>query len=156
VDAIRMMAVLLAHWDNKSENQRLVCLSREWPEGTPCSRPFLLLQDVGATFGPPKLDLEAWEKTPMWDDRSACTLTMRDLPFDGATFGQATVTDEGRRFIGGLLAQLSDQQLEELFTHARFAEKRGLFSAASPVSEWVRVFKAKVRTINEGPACPAT
>ena len=36
VDALRLLAVFLAHWDNKSENQRLVCLEREWPEGTPC------------------------------------------------------------------------------------------------------------------------
>ena len=27
LDALRLMAVFLAHWDNKSENQRLVCLS---------------------------------------------------------------------------------------------------------------------------------
>ena len=28
VDAFRLMAVFLAHWDNKAENQRLVCLGR--------------------------------------------------------------------------------------------------------------------------------
>ena len=26
VDALRLLAVFLAHWDNKAENQRLVCL----------------------------------------------------------------------------------------------------------------------------------
>jgi hypothetical protein len=155
VDALRIIAVLLAHWDNKAENQRLVCLTPDWAEGTPCPSPLLLLQDVGATFGPPKLDLAAWEKAPMWEDRATCTLSMRELPFEGATFGQVHVTDEGRRFIAGLLSQLSDQQLTQLFTHARFAEKRGLFNTSSPVSEWVRVFKAKVRAISDGPACPA-
>ena len=155
IDALRLIAILLAHWDNKAENQRLVCLSREWPEDTPCAAPFLLLQDIGATFGPPKLDLAAWESVPMWEDRATCTVSMRDLPFEGATFGRARITEHGRRFVADLLEQISDRQLTELFTHARFGEKRGAFNVASPVSEWVRVFKAKVRAISEGPACPS-
>lgn len=155
VDALRVLSVLLAHWDNKTENQRLVCLSRDWPEGTRCVEPFLVLQDVGATFGPTKLDLKAWEQVPVWENRAACTLSMRDLPFEGATFGQATVTEAGRRFIGNLLSQLSDQQLAELFTHARFAEKRGVFTPTSAVSDWVRAFKTKVRSITDGPRCPS-
>ena len=155
VDALRIVAVLLAHWDNKSENQRLVCLSSEWPEDQACREPFLLLQDVGATFGPSKLDLEKWEKVPMWTDRHACVVSMRDLPFDGATFGQATITESGRQFIGDLLTQLSDAQLTDLFTYARFGEARGYFTPVTPVAEWVRVFKTKVRAITEGPPCPA-
>jgi hypothetical protein len=75
VDALRLIALLLAHWDNKSENQRLVCLSREWPEGSACTQPFLVLQDVGATFGPAKLDFAAWEQAPIWEDRSRCSDT---------------------------------------------------------------------------------
>jgi hypothetical protein len=155
VDALRLIAVLLAHWDNKSENQRIVCVSRHWAEQTPCPAPLLLLQDVGATFGPSKLDLEAWQQVPMWDDRSACTVSMRTLPFDGATFGQAVITEPGRRFAADLLSQLSDGQLTDLFTYARFAEKRGVFTPAHPVSAWVETFKAKVRAISEGPSCPA-
>ena len=155
VDALRIMAVLLAHWDNKSENQRIVCTAREWPEDSPCPAPFLLLQDVGATFGPTKLDLAAWEQIVMWDDRSACSLSMRQLPFNGATFGQARVTESGRQFIANLLSQLSDRQLTDLFTHARFGEDRGPFAPTEAVADWVRVFKHKVRAISEGPACPA-
>jgi hypothetical protein len=155
IDGLRVMAVLLAHWDNKSENQRLVCLTPDWEEDTPCPDPFLLLQDVGATFGPTKLDLAAWEQTPMWEDRRTCTLSMRDLPFEGATFGRVTITEAGRRFIAGLLTQLSDQQLNDLFTGARFAEKRGVFAPSNAVTDWVRVFKQKVHAISAGPACPA-
>lgn len=91
----------------------------------------------------------------MWDDRPACTVSMRTLPFDGATFGQAQVSEAGRRFIADLLGQLSDQQLTDLFTHARVAARRAPFAAASDVSEWVRVFKQKVREVSEGPPCPA-
>ena len=154
VDGLRVMAVLLAHWDNKSENQRLVCTARQWAKGTPCPAPFLLLQDVGATFGPTKLDLAAWERTSMWDDRSTCSLSMRELPFNGATFGPVQVTERGRQFIANLLSQLSERQLTDLFTHARFGENRGFFAASAAVANWVRVFRHKVLTVSEGPPCP--
>lgn len=154
IDGLRLMAVLLAHWDNKAENQRLVCLSEPWPEDTPCPEPFLLLQDVGATFGPTKMDFDAWQQVPMWEDRASCTVSMRGLPYEGATFGAATVTEAGRQFIGGLLAQLSDDQLTALFASARFGDKRGWLTGPTPVADWVRVFKQKVRAITDGPPCP--
>jgi hypothetical protein len=154
IDGLRLTAVLLAHWDNKSENQRIVCLSQDWPDDESCARPFLLLQDVGATFGPTKMDLDAWEQVPMWEDRASCTVSLRTLPFDGATFGHAVISEAGRQFIGGLLTQLSDDQLTSLFTSARFGEKRGVLMTVTPVAEWVRVFKQKVRAITDGPACP--
>lgn len=155
VDALRLLALFLAHWDNKSENQRLVCLRKDWPEGAPCAAPFLLIQDAGATFGPSKVDLEAWEKAQIWEDRASCRTSMRHLPYDGATYGEARITEAGRRFLGNLMKQLSEPQLMELFSGARFDRKRGLFSASRPVADWVRVFKARVRAITDGPACPA-
>jgi hypothetical protein len=154
VDALRLLAILIAHWDNKSENQRLVCLDREWRQGSTCARPFLILQDVGGTFGPRKVDLESWEEAPIWEDRAACRVSMRQLPHGGATFVPAVISESGRRFLGGLLQQLSDRQLTELFASARFDQKRGLFQAASPLAEWVRVFKARTAAITDGPACP--
>jgi hypothetical protein len=156
VDALRLMAVFLAHWDNKTENQRLVCLERNWPAGTPCPEPFLLLQDVGATFGPSKVDLPAWEEVRIWQDRATCTVSMRDLPYNGATFSETRVSEAGRQFLGKMLAQLSERQLTDLFAGARFDQKRGVFTAAYPLSEWVRVFKAKVQSISEGAPCPTT
>jgi len=154
VDGLRLIAVLLAHWDNKSENQRIVCLARDWPDDQPCPEPFLLLQDVGATFGPTKMDLDAWEQVPMWEDRASCTVSMRTLPFEGATFGHATISEAGRQFIGGLLSQLSDEQLTALFSSARFGDQRGLLASTTPVAEWVRVFKQKVHAISDGSECP--
>jgi len=154
VDALRLITVLLAHWDNKAENQRLVCLMPDWAPNTPCPRPFLLLQDVGATFGPAKVDLHSWEKVPIWDDRATCRVSMRELPYDGATFGEARISEGGRQFAVNLLRQVSDQQLADLFAGARFDKPRGIFGATSPVADWVRVLKDKVRAISEGPPCP--
>jgi hypothetical protein len=155
VDALRLMAVFLAHWDNKSENQRLVCLGREWTDGTPCRAPFAMIQDLGGTFGPRKVDLKAWEAAPIFEDRARCVISMRDLPYDGATFASVQIGEAGRRHLGGLLSQLTDGQLADLFSDARFDQKRHLFTKVHPVSEWVRVFKAKVRAITGGPACPS-
>jgi hypothetical protein len=155
VDALRLMAVFLAHWDNKAENQRLVCLSRSWSEGAPCGEPFLILQDVGATFGPKKVDLDGWERAAVWDDRAACRLSMKGLPYYGGTFGTPRVSEAGRQFLAGLLGQLTDAQLAELFSAARFDKHHGLVTRSRPVSEWVRVFKKRLEAISAGPACPA-
>jgi hypothetical protein len=155
VDALRLLAVFLAHWDNKSENQRLVCLSDTWNQGTPCGEPFLLLQDVGSTFGPDRVDLDAWDKAVIWEDRNECKLSMETLPYGGGTFGPTRVSERGRRFLAKLLEQLTDAQLTELFTWARFDQPRGFQRQPSPVSEWVRVFKKRAQAITEGPACPA-
>jgi hypothetical protein len=154
VDALRLLAVFLAHWDNKAENQRLVCLSPGWVEGTPCSRPFLLLQDVGSTFGPKKVDLARWEKAPLWEDRGRCTLSMGDMPYAGATFGSPRISERGRLFLSGLLGALSDRQLRDLFSGARFDRPYDLLTPVRPVSDWVRVFKKRVKAVSEGAPCP--
>lgn len=156
VDALRLLAVFLSHWDNKSENQRLVCLSeKDWPEGGKCSRPFAMLQDVGAAWGPRKVDLPEWEKARLWSDRASCTTSMDALPYRGATFKPVKITEAGRKHLGSLLSQLSDRQIEDLFRSARFDQPTGMMGLhATPIPEWVRVFKAKVKQITEGPPCP--
>jgi hypothetical protein len=157
VDALRLMAVFLAHWDNKSENQRLVCLpdDQNGHEGGACPKPFAMLQDVGSAFGPPKIDLDAWRKTPIWANRRSCTVSMEHLPAGGATFAPVAITDAGRRLLASLLGQLADRQLTDLFTGARFDKMKALLpSRPTAVWEWVRVFKLKVREITDGPACP--
>jgi hypothetical protein len=156
VDALRLLSVMLAHWDNKSENQRLVCLSeKDWPDGGKCSRPFAMLQDVGSAWGPRKVDLPAWEKAPLWSDRASCTTSMDALPYHGATFKPTKITEAGRKHLGGLLSQLSDTQIGDLFRGARFDQATGFVGLkATPIAEWVRVFKKKVGEVTGGPPCP--
>ena len=156
IDALRLLSVMLSHWDNKSENQRLMCISeKDWPEGGKCSRPFAMLQDVGSAWGPRKMDLPEWEKAPLWTDRATCATSMDHLPYHGATFQPVKISEAGRKHLGDLLSQLSDQQLVDLFTSARFDRPTGmLIKSSTPISEWVRVFKAKVKQVTDGPACP--
>jgi hypothetical protein len=80
---------------------------------------------------------------------------MDSLPYHGATFKPVKITDAGRKHLGGLLSQLSDAQISDLFRSARFDQPTGLVSQKTiPLGEWVRVFKTKVNEINDGPACP--
>ena len=113
-----------------------------------------MLQDVGSTFGPRRVDLEGWETSKLWDDRAACRISMNELSHGGATFGPTRISERGRRFLVKLLGGLTDAQLADLFATARFDRPRSAFSKTSPVSQWVRVFKQRVRAISEGPQCP--
>ena len=113
-----------------------------------------MLQDVGSTFGPNRVDLEAWKASKIWEDRRACKLSMEELPYGGGTFGSTRVSERGRSFLVKLLEQLSDAQLADLFAGARFDKPRSALNGTRSVPEWVRVFKSRVRTISEGPPCP--
>ncbi len=147
-DALRLLAVFLAHWDNKSENQRLVCLSGGPAADGRCAAPMAMLQDVGATFGPRKVTLSAWRGATIWTNRAQCEIGMKDMPHGGATFVPVRVSEAGRRFLGERLGALSADQVADLFRGARFEPRYGT------VKEWVEVFAARVALITEGPPCP--
>ena len=155
VDALRLMAVFLHHWDNKSENQRLVCLTApgEAPNG-PCPRPFAFVQDVGSTFGPLKVDFERWSRRPVWTDPATCAVDMKDMPYAGATFTATRISEEGRLFLADKLGRLSKAQIRALFSAARFAEYHSPRDAGSDVGNWVVAFRQKVREIADRPPCP--
>ena len=155
IDGLRLMAVLLAHWDNKAENQRLVCApGSDTPDGG-CARPLAIMQDLGATFGPTKLDLPNWERTPVWADRRACRVSMETLPFAGATFPEAQISEEGRQFLLGLLSQLNAQQLRELFASAAIAHFDGVSAESRDPRAWTRAFLFKVEQVRRAGPCPA-
>ena len=155
VDALRLLAVFLAHWDNKGPNQRLICPpGADRPDGS-CDRPIALMQDLGATFGPTKLDLHNWREGRVWKDGKTCTVSMEHLPWGGATFPEARISEEGRVMLLGLLEQLSDAQLRDLFEGSRVVTHTQLSVESANVAEWVNAFKSRVRQIREAGPCPA-
>jgi len=154
VDALRLVAVFLAHWDNKADNQRLACDRRDWPTATECAAPLMLLQDLGATFGPRKVNLRRWRTSTIWADRVRCRITMRHLPYSGATFQDVQVGEAGRQLAARLFDRLNGEDIADLFRAARFDQERGLFSDVRPVPDWVEAFEMRVRLISEGPPCP--
>ena len=155
VDALRLIAVLLHHWDNKAENQRLVCLDDPKPAGNgECPRPFALIQDLGSTFGPNKVNFESWSTRPVWSG-AGCDVDMEDMPFGGATFGKASIGEEGRRFLADRLERLSEEQLRDLFAGARFAERQRGRGPGGAVDDWVRAFRAKAAQVASRTCPPA-
>jgi hypothetical protein len=154
VDALRLMAVFLADWDNKPRNQRLICLpGGEDPAGG-CRMPFAYLQDVGATFGPVAVSLDAWRQFPMWADRPTCQVSMKSLPFNGATFVDVDLTEGGRRLLAAQMTQLRDAQVRDLFEAAGFAQYTRGPESNRDLDGWVGAFKAKVAEVADGPPCP--
>lgn len=153
VDAFRLMAVFLAHWDNKAENQRLVCLSGE-PDGQRCREPFAMIQDTGATFGPAKVDLDGWQSAPIWSDERSCRLSMKALPHRGATFEDVSISEAGRRLLAERLTALRAPQILDLVLAARITTFDGSDAEPSEIDGWVQTFMTRIRQITEHPGCP--
>jgi hypothetical protein len=159
VDALRLMAVVLNHWDNKAKNQRLLCLGEPDPPGrvldtTPCERPVAMIQDLGGTFGPDKLDLQRWSDSPIWIDAATCQVSMRALPYGGSSFPDIRISEAGRQFLGERLARLSAAQLRDLFAGARVERYPHNDPAAADADAWARALQEKIRLITDRGPCP--
>ena len=70
---------------------------------------------------------------------------MKDLPHGGATFESAHVSERGRRFLGTLLHELTDAQLTDLFTWARFDKPRSRHGDEAGVGLGSRVQDSRAR-----------
>jgi hypothetical protein len=151
-DALKLLAVLLQHSDSKPEQQRVVCLRAG--RGGACAKPLMMIQDVGITFGQanafnaqPKgsVNLAAWTRIPIWTDAPECVGNLAGS-FKG-TLKYPVISEGGRALLAGLLMQLSDAQLRNMFDAARVqlrprAPESGE-SGFPAIGEWVEAFKAK-------------
>ncbi len=146
VDALRLMAVFLAHWDNKPPNQRLVCLDSATGDSADpkCERPLLMLQDVGATFGPTKMRIEKWKASPIWADATSCRVDFTTMPYHGDGFPARTISEGGRALLASRMGQLTERQVSDLFLGAHFPD----------AVDWVPVFMRKVAEIANRSCAP--
>lgn len=157
VDALRLLAMFIGHWDNKSENQRLVCLGP--PPGVPdqpCAQPLAMIQDLGSTFGPTKVNLSKWREMPVWRDRHRCQISMSDYPYEGATFTPVQVSEEGRQQLARQLATISEQDVRRLFADARFPEFHSGTDDERDLEAWVKAFRRRVDQIATAGPCPTS
>ena len=172
-DGLKLLAAFIKHSDNKPPQQRLTCDKVHVDQTTQpftatCEDPVMLVQDVGATFGgggwftgnsSAKMNLEVWSGKKLWGKAGTdnapvqcqATLTKSLSAKDGLS--DPIISEEGRRFDAGLMCQLSDQQIEDLFKASHVAEmpkyhnsdgsfKAG-FDEASILKQWVTAFKEK-------------
>lgn len=166
-DALTLMAVLLQHTDSKPEQQRFICLDapvRGQRARTSCARPFLMIADLGKTFGkanalnrdePGSVNLKNWREMRVWKDSTSCVGNMpRSLT---GTLENPVISEAGRRFLAGLLSRVTDRQMRDLFYAARF-ESRTAENGEQPgsIQEWVAALKEKIsevvnRTCSETP-----
>jgi hypothetical protein len=163
-DAFRLLAVLLQHSDSKPQQQRVVCT--EDGEDDACATPFMMINDLGVTFGranafnqQPRasVNLAEWAALPIWKDAGTCVGNLSGS-FTG-TLKYPVISEEGRQFLASLLMQLSDQQLHDMFEAARVhlrprAPEHGA-SGFPTVDEWVTAFKQKRAEIVDR-RCPAS
>jgi hypothetical protein len=158
-DALKLLAVLLQHSDSKPEQQRLVCIDHGKSQEAlaSCADPFMMVHDLGQTFGGANLlnrasvgsvNLEKWSSTPIWKDREHCIGNLSRS--QTGTLFDPMITEGGRKFLANLLGQLTDRQLRDLFEVARFADKP---TGGGPVDRWVAAFKKKRDEIASA-SCP--
>lgn len=153
LDALRLIAIFLGHWDNKARNQRLSCepgIAGDDPSA-PCAKPLLMIQDVGATFGPGKVEEANWAATPIWADVAGCVVR---LPHIDGTFDSIRISEAGRVLIASRLRQLSEAQITTIFDTAGFPDP-ATGEVNGNVTPWVKTFRDKVRQIDNRPVCPA-
>lgn len=172
-DGLKLLAAFMQHSDNKPPQQRVTCHkveidSKTNPPSVTCDKSVMLVQDVGATFGggglftsnsSAKMNLKVWSDKKLWDSAGTdsspkqCQASLRKSLTATDGLNDPKISEEGRRFDAGLMCQLSDKQIEDLFKAARVAEmpeyhnKDGSFKTgvdeASVTKQWVAAFKQK-------------
>jgi hypothetical protein len=112
-----------------------------------------MLQDLGGTFGPTKLDLQNWKSTLVWADARTCLVSMERLPFGGGTFEERTVSEEGRLLLLRLLEQFSREQIEGLFDSAGADDYDAVRGENRSPAAWATAFEHKVQQIRDAGPC---
>ncbi len=164
-DALKLLAVLMQHSDSKSRNQRIVCLDDAADKKQRCAEPLMMISDLGISFGralarnqEPRasVNLKEWSKLPIWKDEKTCVGNLSGS-WTG-TLKDPAISEAGRKFLADLLAQLSDDQLRQMFeaarVHLRSRAPQDGRSGFPTVDEWVDAFKQKRSQIVEH-RCPA-
>jgi hypothetical protein len=183
-DGLKLLGAFIQHSDNKPPQQRLVCNGIKvdqstHPFTTTCQESKMIVQDVGASFGggglftsndTAKMNLHEWSGKQLWKKTGKPGMSEADCPVCQARLGKSltakdglsdpNISEEGRRFLAGLMCQLSDAQIQDLFKAAQVASmpeyhnsdgsfKHGL-DEATIEQQWVAAFKAKREELASG------
>ncbi len=180
-DGLALLGAFILHSDNKPPQQRLVCDKVKVddstkPPTTTCDNSLMVVQDVGATFGggglftendTAKMNLDHWSGSGLWkkvgkggSDSPQCQARLRKSLTASDGLEDPNVGEEGRRFLAGLMCQLNDQQIGDLFRVARVVQmptyhnSDGSFKSNltedAIVQQWVAAFKKKREDLTVG------
>lgn len=166
-DALKLLAAFLQHTDSKSEQQRLLCISGKDDKatGAGCTQTFMMVHDLGLTFGAANrfnrasvgsTNLEQWSREPVWTDGTRCVANLsKSLR---GTLDNPVISESGRALLAGLLMQLTDTQIRNLFIVARFTRRADANDGpaiATTVDGWVAMFQQKrTEIVNRSCAAP--
>jgi hypothetical protein len=180
-DGLALLAAFIVDGDNKPQQQRLVCDHVKLDESThpfttTCDNSEMVVQDVGATFGGgglftdsyiSKMNLGEWSGNALWkrvgksgSDCPECQARVHKRWNAKDGLEDPMISEEGRRFLAGLMCQLSDRQIGDLFQAARVARMpryhnadgsfKSTLNEDSVIQEWVDVFKKKREDLAAG------
>ena len=172
-DGLKLLAAFMKHSDNKPPQQRLTCHKVDVDTKDYSANDYLRrVRDAGAgrrgdvrgrrlftSNDGAKMNLDNWSKTSLWNkvgtdgSPKPCQATLHNSLTAKDGLKDPAISEEGRRLDAGLMCQLTDQQISDLFTVARASEmpeyhnKDGSFKTgvtdASVVQKWVAAFKQK-------------
>jgi hypothetical protein len=80
-------------------------------------------------------------------------ISMRALPFEGATFEDVQISEEGRALAAQRLMSISEAQIERLFSDARFPQFQAGTADERDLKAWTEAFRDRVRQIADA-RCP--
>lgn len=166
VDALRLLSAFIAHGDDKPENQRLVCPFADVDAAGHCTRPRLLIADLGSTFGrganrlslideASRPSFAAWSSSPVWEDRARCRANLAAR----SSHSNPLISEAGRQRLAARLGALSRTQIRNLFVYARIERlgetTRDRDRRIRPVSvdDWSDVFERRRAEITSA-RCP--
>jgi hypothetical protein len=150
VDALKLLATLVYYNDAKPDNQRILCPPDAITPDGRCSQPYMMLDDMGATFlgsggflggSGKKASLKGWAKRSVFKDR-ACT---GNVPGDSnSTLRSPRISEAGRAFLAQRLTELRKNRLADIFRAAHVQEVPG---ESNTPEAWAAALEEKIDEI---------
>lgn len=174
VDALELLNAFVQNADNKAKQNSLVCpredLVQDAAGKVTCRRPIMYVDDLGSVFGKGgfitgydgRVDFEGWRERAVWKNPESCKARLVSIGgiLRRSTLRDPVIGEEGRAFLARLLAQLSDDQITDLFRAGRVERLHQTMSDGPSGSrevtlkDWVGLFKQKRDEITRHPGCP--
>jgi hypothetical protein len=148
-EALTLLMAFVSHMDSQPKQQRIVCEKKSW-NGENCTKPILMVQDVGSSFGRgwsplsgdlrlSKLDMNKWGALNTWEDKNRCVVNVRGAP--NATLFDRPISESGRQFLANLMQKLTKSQVRDLFRAARVE----MGNSGGSAEQWADVFWKKMQ-----------